>query len=411
MSVNTDDLRTLKTDPAGSLEAALAAVLQPTVAARGMPNEVYVDPRYFAVERDRIMASSWACIGFASDLSRKGYAKPLELMGLPLVIFRSRDDRINVFHNVCSHRGMRLVRQETPVQGLVRCPYHSWTYDLDGRLRGTPHIGGVGRHAVEGFACERFGLRPVRSGVWMDMIFVNLSGNAPPLENYLQPLTSRWQAFVGERGFDLMRRVNMGGSLDMEVRCNWKLAVENYCESYHLPWVHPSLNQYSRLEDHYPIMIGEAFAGQGSYAYNLADVAGTSLPKFPQWPQDRMRQAEYLALYPNVLLGVQADHAFAMMIEPVAHDRTIEHLRIFYVGDEAASDDYAANRTATLDSWRTVFSEDVNAVEGLQLGRLSPAFSGGVFSPVMDTPTHHFHRWLATKMGGAATGGDAVAWG
>jgi choline monooxygenase len=187
----------------------------------------------------------------------------------------------------------------------------------------------------------------------------------------------------------------MGGSLDIEVQCNWKLAVENYCEAYHLPWVHPSLNKYSRLEDHYNIMVADNFAGQGSYAYNLADVAGTRLPKFPAWPGDKQRQAEYIAFYPNVLLGIQADHAFALMLEPVSQQRTVEHLRVYYVGDEAAGDEYAANRTATLESWRVVFSEDISAVEGMQRGRLSSAFKGGVFSPVMDTPTHHFHRWVA----------------
>ncbi|MGD8429679.1 MAG: Rieske 2Fe-2S domain-containing protein, partial [Ectothiorhodospiraceae bacterium] len=309
MAVKTDDARFFFEDPVASIRDGIEAVQRPIDQARGMPNEVYTDERFFPVERDRVMAKTWACIGFASDLYRKGYAKPVNFMGLPLVIFRNRNGEINVFHNVCSHRGMLLVQEETEVQGVVRCPYHSWTYDLDGNLRGTPHIGGVGRHAVEGFDCSNFGLRLVRTAVWMDMVFVNLSGDAPEFEDHVAPLEERWRTFVGDDGFDLMRRVNMGGSLDIEVQCNWKLAVENYCEAYHLPWVHPSLNKYSRLEDHYNIMVADNFAGQGSYAYNLADVAGTRLPKFPAWPGDKQRQAEYIAFYPNVLLGIQADHA------------------------------------------------------------------------------------------------------
>ncbi|MGD8710608.1 MAG: Rieske (2Fe-2S) protein, partial [Ectothiorhodospiraceae bacterium] len=130
MAVKTDDARFFFEDPVASIRDGIEAVQRPIDQARGMPNEVYTDERFFPVERDRVMAKTWACIGFASDLYRKGYAKPVNFMGLPLVIFRNRNGEINVFHNVCSHRGMLLVQEETEVQGVVRCPYHSWTYDL-----------------------------------------------------------------------------------------------------------------------------------------------------------------------------------------------------------------------------------------------------------------------------------------
>lgn len=376
----------------------LQFVLNPINEARGMPNESYADPRFFPIERDRVMGRTWACIAFASDMPGNGYAKPVVFMGLPLVILRNKQGEVNVFHNVCSHRGMILVQEEAQVQGMVRCPYHSWTYDLNGSLRATPHIGGVGRHTTENFSCEGNGLRQVRSAIWMDMIFVNLSGDAPSFEEHIAPLDARWKDFYGDTGLDRLRRVNMGGALEIEVNCNWKLAVENYCEGYHLPFVHPSLNAYSRLEDHYNIELDDRFAGQGSLAYNLSDIAGTRLPIFPDWPKDKLRHAEYISLYPNVLLGIHADHAFAVMLEPTAHNQTVEHLRVLYVGDEAARDHYAAARTATLDSWRVVFAEDISSVEGMQRGRQSPAFTGGVFSSVMDGPTHHFNKWVAKSL-------------
>ena len=144
-------------------------------------------------------------------------------------------------------------------------------------------------------------------------------------------------------------------------------------------------------------MFGDSCAGQGSYAYNLSDVAGTHLPMFPSWPQDRLRTAEYVAFFPNVLLGIQADHAFAMQLEPVAPGRTIEHLRLFYVGDEALNDEYAACRNSILESWKVVFAEDISSVEGMQKGRYSPGYKGGAFSPEMDIPTHFFHTWAARQ--------------
>ncbi len=390
-------------DPCHCIHEALEAVRQPIHEASGLPNETYTEDRFFGVERDRVMAETWACVGFASDLLQPGRVRPLNFMGLPLIMLRNQEGGIGVFHNVCSHRGMQLVHEETVVRGMLRCPYHSWSYDLDGRLKATPHIGGVDKHAAEGFDRDKHGLRPVRSALWLDMVFVNLSGTAPAFDDWIEPLTRRWQAFVGGDGFELLRRGGSDSALDLEVQCNWKLAVENYCEAYHLPWIHPSLNTYSRLEDHYNITLDGPFAGQGSNAYNLAEWAGTRLPTFPGWPADRLRQAEYISFFPNVLLGIQADHVFAMMLEPVSHGTTREHLRLYYVGEAALGEEYAGARTATLESWRTVFSEDIGAVEGLQRGRQSPAFTGGVFSPVMDVPTHHFHRWVADMLSRSQT--------
>lgn len=378
--------------------AVVDRVLTHIEDATGMPNAAYISDDYFHYERDNVLGKTWVCIGFTADLPQKGFVRPVDFMHLPLVVMKNRAGEVQVFHNVCSHRGMKLVHEAGPVQGMIRCPYHSWTYDLDGNLKGTPHVGGIGVHKDERFKCEKHGLKPLRSAIWMGMIFVNLSGDAEDFATHIAPLEQRWQAFMGVDGLSLMRHADTRENLKIEVNCNWKLAVENYCEAYHLPWVHPSLNSYSRLEDHYNIMFNERFAGQGSTAYNLADTAGTRLPKFPAWPQDKERHAEYVALFPNVLLGIQADHAFAMMVEPISAEKSIEHLQLFYVGDEATGDAYAHCRQATLESWRVVFAEDIDAVEGMQKGRHSPGFGGGVFSPEMDLPTHFFQQWLASRL-------------
>ena len=171
----------------------------------------------FTAERDRLMASTWVCIGFASDLIKNGYVKPVDFMGLPLLLMRNKDGETQVFHNVCSHRGMQLVAEEGEVQGMIRCPYHSWTYDLNGNLKGTPHIGGVGQHKVESFKCEKHGLKALRSAVWMDMVFVNLDGQAPDFAEHVAPLENRWRDFIGDDGFALLRRANMCGILEITV--------------------------------------------------------------------------------------------------------------------------------------------------------------------------------------------------
>jgi choline monooxygenase len=364
--------------------AAMEAVLRPISEAKGMPNAVYRDPNLFEIERDAVLGKTWAGIAYTSELPVDGYAKPVDFMGLSLAIMRNREGEFKVFHNVCSHRGMPLIRGDTEVVGSVRCPYHSWTYDLNGKLKGTPHIGGVGVHTAEGFACEKHGLKAVRAFVWMGIIFVNLSGDAEGFDSYIAPLMQRWRQFVGDDGLEGLQVAVDGSKMTLEVNANWKLAVENYCDAYHLPWVHPGLNTYSPLDQHYNIIIDESMSGQGSYTYNLSDVAGTALPQFGDWPQEQIRQAEYVSLYPNVLLGLQADHVFAVILQPLANDRTVEKLQLYYVGEQAKGDDYSACRAAVLESWRVVFSEDVFAVEGMQEGRRSPAFQGGVFSPVLE---------------------------
>jgi choline monooxygenase len=381
------------------VQLSLDSVLQPIEKASGLPNEVYTDASFLDYERDHVIGKSWAGLWFASDLPDRGQVKPVEFMGLPLVIMRNKKDQINVFHNVCSHRGMKLVQEESRIQGALRCPYHSWSYNLDGELKGTPHIGGVGQHKVDGFDPCDHGLKPVRSAVWMDIIFINLSGDAEAFAEHCKPLTDRWQEFVGNTGLERIKADVPGNSMEITVKTNWKLAVENFCESYHLPWIHPGLNTYSPLEDHYHIMIDDNFGGQGSNSYRLSSAAGVvALPTFPEWPEEKFEQAEYVSFYPNVLLGIQVDHTFAMIIEPVANNKSNEHVRLYYVGEEALSDEHAASRTANLESWRVVFVEDIYSVESMQKGRSSPGYKGGVFSPVMDNPTHHFHQWVARKL-------------
>ncbi|MCB1754423.1 MAG: aromatic ring-hydroxylating dioxygenase subunit alpha [Gammaproteobacteria bacterium] len=391
------------TAPAMIPPSRLASVRQAIGSAGGLPNEAYDKPALFEFERDTLMATSWVSLAFSSKLPKNGFAKPVDFMGLPLLIMRNRDGEIKVFHNVCSHRGMILLREETDVEVMVRCPYHSWTYDLDGKLRGTPHIGGVGCHRIEGFEREEHGLKEVRTAVWLGVIFINLSGDAKDFGRFIRPLTERWEGLAGKDGLSDIHPAANGSHAELTVMANWKLAVENYCEAYHLPAVHPALNRYSPLKQHYNLIINDHASGQGSHSYTLSEAAGTTLPQFTAWPKDKLRQAEYIALYPNTLLGIQADHVFTVILQPQANNRTLEKLELSYIGRESTGDQYAACRAAVLDSWRVVFSEDVFAVEGMQNGRKSPGFDGGVFSPAMDEASHHFHCWVADRYAAASS--------
>jgi len=377
----------------------LDAVLKPVEQARGLPNAHYVSDEMFAEEREAVLFSSWAGLTFGKEIPVPGDALPIDFMGMPLLALRDRKGQVRVFQNTCRHRGMILVEKKRNIGGVIRCPYHSWCYALTGELKATPHVGGPGQNVHETIRRAELGLIEIASHVWRDVVFVNVSGTAPPFEVYAAEAIRLWGDYEG-------RPVVAGGpesAFTFDVACNWKLAVENYCESYHLPWVHPGLNSYSRLEDHYNIEAPGAFSGQGTLVYRPMIAAdGRRFPDYEGLPEKWREGAEYIALYPNVLLGVHRDQSFAIILEPMGKERTVEHVQLYYADDSVAGDDWADMRAENARLWHTVFAEDVFVVEGMQKGRHGVHFDGGKFSPVMDGPTHCFHRWVAERVSAAS---------
>ncbi|OED35501.1 hypothetical protein AB833_30255 [Chromatiales bacterium (ex Bugula neritina AB1)] len=377
------------------IEDALKRVHLPIESANGLPNSCYVEHSAFERDRDCVFAPGWISIGFGSDVPAN-WAVPVELMGYPLLITRDKNNTLRVFHNVCSHRGMQLVTEPGKLgTGLIRCKYHSWTYNFSGDLIGTPSLGGPDINQHKDFNPEINGLKPVRTEVWLDNIFINLDNTAEPFENFLSPLMQHWSKWVTADALKEFKPATTHGKLELVVNCNWKLAIENFLEAYHLPWVHPGLNTYSPLSQHYDIKRGENFSGQGSSSYSSPSGADGSLSS---WPEDQMKYAEYPVLYPNTLLGLQSDHFFTMTILPISETESLERVQLMFLGEVAEDNKYDAHRKSVLEGWREVFAEDIFAVEGMQQGRRSPAYQGGVFSPVMDQHTLHFHQWIATRI-------------
>ena len=372
--------------------AALETVNRDYGEAGPLPAEAYVSQSWFESERVRLWSRNWVCLSAASCVPGPGDVMPLELIGIPLFLVRGQDNRVRVFHNVCQHRGMKLVSARGNAGVVITCPYHNWTYGLEGRLRLTPHIGGSGRHECEGFDKGRFALNEVRSAVWFDQVFVNLSGDAQPFEDFIRPLDERWSCFDQT----LLRHGGEDSIMYFDLEANWKLAIENFCEAYHLPMVHPGLNAYSRFEDHLNIE-EESFSGQVSLVYK-PERNGHHLPRFPDLPETWNTRAEYVALYPNVMLGIHYDHFMAIRVLPDGPGRCLEIFELYYVSDGMAGPGRAGLRATVRETWREVFQEDVDAVQGMQKGRASPGFSGGVFTPVLEGPSHCFHRWVARAM-------------
>ena len=378
----------------------IEVVKNPIEKAHGLPNECYLNNDYLEFEKEKIFKNNWTMIGVASSVPNPGDAKPFNLLGIPILIVRNKENEVKVFHNVCSHRGFKLVDQECKLKNVIRCPYHSWSYDFNGKLTVTPHIGGLGKHEVEGFDKNKSNLKEIKSNIWMDLIFININSNAKLFEDFIKPLEDRWSKFISKKDQKLIRHSTDNGYFNMTVNSNWKFAIENYCESYHLPWIHPELNKVSNISDHYHIEDENLnFSGQGSNKYSQQFDGNIKFKCFPNWPTELSEKSEYVSLYPNVMLGIHIDHFYAFWLEPISNNQTKEHFELYYVGDESASsDEFKDIREKNFAFWQEVMNEDVTAIEGMQNGRNSPAYNGGNFSPVMDTPTLMFHKWVATNL-------------
>src|SRR6056297_3654303 len=358
--------------------------------ANGLPNAHYIDPAIFDEEKQAVLFSQWTGLAVASDVPEPGDAVPLTFLGMPLLLIRDKEGDVRVFQNICRHRGMILVDKPRKIEGAIRCPYHSWCYSTKGKLVSTPHVGGPGQNTHDAINRDTLGLNEVRSHVWRDVVWINVSGDTPAFDDAMSHIIDRWSEFdlpLHHGGYD--------SRFTLELNTNWKLAVENYCESYHLPWVHPGLNSYSRLEDHYNIEQPGRFSGQGTEVYRqVTNANGEPFPDFAGISAKWDTAAEYITVYPNVLFGVHRDHAFAIILLPDGPGRTVEHIHLYYAVPK--SDSGLRQRNTQL--WKTVFEEDIFVVEGMQRGRHATGFDGGRFSPAMDSPTHCFHDWVASQL-------------
>ena len=367
----------------GSLKRLCSRVRKcPEANSPSGPTNCYRDPEVLQAESDVIFKQGWAGLAHVADVPNKNDVKVRDFLGMPLIVVRDSNDNIRVFHNVCRHRGMILVPNDTNTR-VLRCRYHSWTYGLDGSLRQAPHVGGHGETEHPDFDASCAGLKEVRSAVMFGTVFINLSGDAEPFEDFIKPVSDRWANFVN---VDMFAQTS-DCYFSLDVACNWKLAVENYCEAYHLPFVHPELNKNSRLEDHYNIEEA-TYAGQGSLDYNNPEgTDGRTFPNAKNLDEFWGKGAEYLSVFPNVLLGAHKDHFFSIVLEPITGMQTREHIQLYYFDKEVEGEDYAEMRAEVRRFWNTVFKEDVFAVEACKMADVAQGMTEACSHPSwMDQP-------------------------
>ncbi len=355
--------------------------------AHGLPPQAYTGEAFFALENEKLFANAWVFAGFAHELAATGDVMPVTVAGQPLLLVRDRDGAIRAFHNVCRHRCALLVDAPGNVGRVITCPYHAWAYGLDGSLRTTPHFAGPDRHDHPGLDRRRMGLKPVRSAVWQDWIFVNVSGTAADFEDFVAPVARRLE--------DLnLARMRPVATLDLgEVRTNWKFLMENFIEPYHVQFVHKTTTEQP-LSDHSTFIDGHCL---GSAVEISAKDKGDGRDGGRGGGKTLAVDSWYLTLFPNFVLGrYHPDQIGVHLNVPLAADRTRQRRVIYHTG-EGALDAETVDRLAEL--WRKVHQEDHEICERLQRGRASEvAEDGGVLSPHWEDSLQRFQELVRAAL-------------
>jgi len=348
----------------------------------GLSQGAYISEEFFRTEQDKVFARNWVFVGFVHEFVEPGTCAPIEVAGQPLLIVSNDDGEVGVFHNICRHRGLKLVTDRCNVQGSISCPYHAWSYSLDGALEAAPHFGGFRKQDVPGFSRADHGLKRVRHVEWNDWIFVNLSGDAEDFEAYSRSFAEQIKIL----DVKLLKPI---GKIDLgEVKCNWKFLMENFIEPYHVPIVHDETASGQPLKDHYTIVDGRCLGSAIDLEAEKETTAKSNALDM---------SARYLTLFPNFVLGIYLpDQAGVHLNIPVSADRTRQFRVLYSVGEQHYTD---SDKENLCNLWYSVHKEDHEIAELLQEGRRSSVMNdGGVMSPHWEDSANQFQNLVLRAM-------------
>jgi glycine betaine catabolism A len=339
--------------------------------AMTLPACYYIDPAYFEREMERLFRRMWICAGREEQVERPGQFFVREAAGESIIITRTPSGPVRAFYNVCRHRGTRLCTGEHGVfAGSIQCPYHAWTYDLDGRLIGAPHMDDVPH-----FRKDDYPLHSVEADTWDGHVFINLSRTSRSLAEQLADLPSKFQPWR-------MSELRLGHRITYDVRANWKLIIQNYNECLHCPNLHPALNKLS----HY--LSGENEPLRATYMGGRMDlrpgvetlsVDGTCRrPFLPGLSAADVRRVYYYAIFPNMLLSLHPDYMMVHTLWPVAPDRTLNICEWHFHPDALAASPFDASDA--IEFWDLTNRQDWHVCELSQSGISSRAYTPGPYS-------------------------------
>lgn len=361
----------------------------PVRGASTLPGNYYTAEDVFQREVERIFYERWLCVGREEQIPNPGDYFVQGVGRESLIIVRGQDGQVRAFYNVCRHRGTRMC---TTASGhfpqSIQCPYHAWTYGLDGRLIGAPHM-----NEVEGFDKGQYPLYTAAMATWEGFLFVNLSRQPEPFEQAFAPLIgkfSQWQ----------IAKLRSARRIEYDVAANWKLLVENYSECYHCPLIHPALAALS------PYRSGQNDLYEGPYLGGFMDInheAGSltmdgrtcALP-LGQVSGEDLSRVYYYSLFPNMLLSLHPDYVMFHLLWPQSAGRTL--ISCEWLFDPTAMAQPGFDSSGAVEFWDMTNRQDWHVCELSQLGLTSRAYTPGPYSAAESLPAA-FDREVLRALG------------
>ena len=346
--------------------------------ARTMPREYYTSPQIFAEDREKIFARHWNCVGRTSAFATPGDYQVRTIAGESLIVVRDRTGELHAFFNVCRHRGTQLCRDESgKLSETIQCPYHAWTYGLDGTLIGAPHMGDV-----EGFDKKHYPLHEAAIAEWEGFVFVCVSLEPPPFDAWMQPMIGRLSRFN-------LQSLKVGHRARYEVAANWKLVFQNYSECLHCPMIHPELNTVLPYTSGANDLASGPFLGgfmEIKAPHQSATLTGRACGRIlsDTLPGDDRRRAYYYTLMPNMALSIHPDYCNYYLLTPLAVDRTIVETEWMFNPD--SDRDATFNPKDAIEFWDVTNRQDWDICERSQRGIFSRRYEPGPYSPRESIP-------------------------
>lgn len=369
---------------------ALAECLKPFGESRMLPRAAYVDDAVLNWERKHLFEAGWVCAGRASIVNMPESQTAIDVGGRAVLLVRDDKNQLRAFENICRHRGHELLAcGEHKNQQKIMCPYHAWSYELDGSFCHGRDVGDI-KNAIP----ADLGLLPISSAEWGGWLFLNFSGHAAPFSEYigsLDALIKNWQC----------ERLVVGSSHDYTLNANWKIAIENYNECYHCSMIHPALCEVSPPESG-GIYTGENGLFTGGWQ-DLADHANTmsfdgkaQVEFFAKLTETQRREIHYIALFPNFLISLHPDYVMTHRLEPIAPGKTYVECQWLFAPAAMQKPDF--DPSYAVNFWDTTNKEDWGAVESVQRGLASDKFVPGILSAEEESVYQFVHLVASAYM-------------
>jgi Rieske 2Fe-2S family protein len=368
-------------------------------AAKTLPQRYFVSAEVFAEEQERIFSKQWLLVGHQSQIAEPGDYFLAQVAGESLIVIRDQKSQVRGFYNVCRHRGTRLKEDACGHASTIQCPYHAWTYGLDGRLIGAPHM-----DEVPGFDKANYSLHAVNLGLWEGFIFVNLNdggtrlraeatarqapGDFISLERWFAPLAGKFSDW----NMSILRPAKR---IEYDVRANWKLMFENYSECYHCPGVHPQLQKVSPYDSAENDLAEGPFLG-GFMKINPGKsltMSGNACAAFVG-EIENLQQVFYYSIFPDMLLSLHPEYVMVHQLWPQSPERTLIVCDWFFHPDAFARKDFKPEDA--IEFWDMTNKQDWHVCELSQQGIASRAYQPGPYSSREKIPAAWDEYYLET---------------